>query len=57
MTASLYQDILNQIQQIRMEDFNERRERKREKQRERQRERQNNERGTKRMIRSQFTVI
>ena len=52
MTASLYQDILNQIQQIRMEDFNERRERKREKERER-----NNERGTNRMIRSQFTVI
>ena len=36
MTASLYQDILNQIQQIRMEDFNERRERKREKERERE---------------------
>lgn len=36
MTASLYQDILNQIQQIRMEDFNERRERKGEKERERE---------------------
>lgn len=36
MTASLYQDILNQIQQIRMEDFNERRERKRGKERERE---------------------
>ena len=36
MTASLYQDILNQIQQIKMEDFNERRERKREKERERE---------------------